>query len=534
MKKNKTEMTKWTPILENENAPAILHASRKELIQAILENQASDIEQNHDGVYTDNFVVSQMKHIGGEMHEAVVTGDHGYKAADIAAGKNSGAAVGIGPTVMGMVRRAIPQLIAFDVCGVQPLSQPTGQIFSLRALYSGDFKTGNEAFHPMLNPDAGFSGATGKVAGGKLTAYGELKASASVDDQKIAANTIKTYKFVEGSVVYLLNDTNAEVTITGTNTAEDVEANILEKIADGTLVELAEGMATSYAELCEAFNGSKDNPWNEMSFRIDKQTVEAKSRQLKAQYSLELAQDLKAVHGISADGELSSLLATEIVHEINREIVLWINATAQVGKTGWSNKHGGKAGVFDFENANDIRGARWAGESYKALIVQIDKEANEIARQTGRGVGNFIIASRNLVSALAHTNQLVGPAVQGTQTGMNTNTNMSVYAGVLAGKYKVFIDQYAKEDYFTIGYKGASEMDAGIYYNPYVALTPFRGQDPKNFQPVLGFKTRYAVGINPLADSSKMSGFAQINTGMPTPDMFGKNCYFRRVYVKGL
>ncbi|MGL5566725.1 MAG: hypothetical protein ACRDC4_13460, partial [Plesiomonas sp.] len=171
MKKNKSVMTKWTPILENENAPEILHASRKELIQAILENQALDIEQNQDGIYTDNFVVSQMKHIGGEMHEAVVTGDHGYKAVDIASGKNSGAAVGIGPTVMGMVRRAIPQLIAFDVCGVQPLSQPTGQIFSLRALYSGDFKTGKEAFHPMQNADAGFSGAQATYAGSQATAF---------------------------------------------------------------------------------------------------------------------------------------------------------------------------------------------------------------------------------------------------------------------------------------------------------------------------------------------------------------------------
>ncbi|MGL5304850.1 MAG: hypothetical protein ACRC9Y_01390, partial [Aeromonas veronii] len=157
-----------------------------------------------------------------------------------------------------------------------------------------------------------------------------------------------------------------------------------------------------------------------------------------------------------------------------------------------------------------------------------------IARQTGRGAGNFIVASRNLVSALGHTDMFVSAASQGTITGFETDTNKSVFAGVLAGKYKVFIDQYAKEDYFTVGYKGASEMDAGIYYSPYVALTPLRGADPKNFQPVLGFKTRYAIGINPMADSTKTTGFTQINNGMPSPEMFGKNCFFRRVYVKGL
>ncbi|MGL5581678.1 MAG: hypothetical protein ACRDCE_12080, partial [Cetobacterium sp.] len=295
-----------------------------------------------------------------------------------------------------------------------------------------------------------------------------------------------------------------------------------------------EGMATSYAELCEGFNGSNGNPWNEMSFRIDKQTVEAKSRQLKAQYSIELAQDLKAVHGLDADSELSKVLATEIMLEINREIILWINATAQVGKTGWTNMHGGQAGVFNFADPNDVRGARWAGESYKSLIIQIDKEANEIARQTGRGAGNFIIASRNLVAALGHTDMFIGAAEMGTITGMNTDTTKSVFAGVLCNKYRVYIDQYAREDYFTVGYKGASQLDAGIYYSPYVALTPLRGADPKNFQPVMGFKTRYAIGINPLANASKTKGFTQINNGMPGPDVFGNNCYFRRVYVKGL
>lgn len=526
--KNTEILNKWTPLMESDQAPAIVGTSRKDLIATILESQSRDIELDQDGTYTDSFVVSQLKHVGGEINEAVVTGDHSYTPDNIAAGKNSGAAVNIGPTVMGMVRRAIPQLIAFDICGVQPLSKPTGQIFSLRAMYGSDFKTGPEAFHPLNNPDAGFSGATGSSVGSVLTKY-----KVYTKGTDVVANEIVTHKFVEGSTVYLQNFTNAAIT-PAANAGKAQDTEVLKHIADGKMVEIAAGMATSYAELCQDFNGSSNNPWNEMSVRIDKQTVEAKSRQLKAQYSIEFAQDLKAVHGLNADAELSGILATEIMQEINREIILWINATAQVGKTGWTNMHGGKAGVFDFQNAADIRGARWAGESYKALIVQIDKEANEIARQTGRGTGNFIIASRNLVAAMAHTNQMVTAAEYGTQTGMNTDTNASVFAGILAGKYRVYIDQYAKDDYFTIGYKGPSEMDAGIYYSPYVPLIPFRGQDPKNFQPVIGFKTRYAIGINPMADSSKQTGFAQINNGMPTKDMFGKNCYFRRVYVKGL
>jgi hypothetical protein len=296
-------------------------------------------------------------------------------------------------------------------------------------------------------------------------------------------------------------------------------------------------MATSIAELQEQFNGSTGNPWNEMSFRIDKQSVEVKSRQLKAQYSIELAQDLKAVHGMDADAELAGMLATEIMLEINREIVDWINFSAQIGKTGWTLTPGSKAGVFDFQDPIDVKGARWAGEAYKALLIQIDKEASEIARQTGRGMGNFIIASRNVVMALAQVDERVSPAAQGLASGLNYDTTKATFAGVLGGRYKIYIDQYARSDYFTVGYKGSSELDAGIYYSPYVPLTPLKGSDPKNFQPVMGFKTRYAVGINPFADSSAQqpAGNRRIGNGMPTiENSAGKNAYFRKVYVKGI
>ena len=272
-----------------------------------------------------------------------------------------------------------------------------------------------------------------------------------------------------------------------------------------------------------------------MGFRIDKQVIEAKSRQLKASYSIELAQDLRAVHGMDADAELSGILATEIMLEINREVIDWINYSAQVGKSGMTNTVGAKAGVFDFQDPIDIRGARWAGESFKALLFQIDKEAAEIARQTGRGAGNFIIASRNVVNVLAAVDTSVSYAAQGLGKDFNVDTTKAVFAGVLGGKYRVYIDQYARADYFTIGYKGANEMDAGIYYAPYVALTPLRGSDPKNFQPVMGFKTRYGIGINPFADPAAQAPTKRIQNGMPDiVNSLGLNGYFRRVYVKGI
>ena len=175
------------------------------------------------------------------------------------------------------------------------------------------------------------------------------------------------------------------------------------------------------------------------------------------------------------------------------------------------------------------------GKSFKALLFQIDKEAAEIARQTGRGAGNFIIASRNVVNALAAVDTGVTPAAQGLGQGFNADTTKTVFAGILGGRYKVYIDQYARQDYFTIGYKGANEMDAGIYYAPYVALTPLRGSDPKNFQPVMGFKTRYGIGINPFADSASQQPNARIQSGMPSiVNSVGKNAYFRRIWVKGL
>lgn len=523
----KALMTKWQKLVEQAGSPEIATMKRKDIVSRMFESQHEDITHNEGGVYTDPVVVTSMVDVK-RINEANIGGDSGYDATKIASGETTGQVTNVGPAVMGLVRRAIPQLIAFDICGVQPMTSSTGQVFTLRAVY-GDKAldaTAREAFHPMYGPDADFSG---RGAAGAIADFNVATAYAVGDFFKLhieAAGSVQAG-----------TKTMQVIAIMAANSVVATEHGAIYKevVAAGKAAETSSAMATAFAELQQGFNGTTGNEWNEMSFRIDKQVVEAKSRQLKAQYSIELAQDLRAVHGLDADSELSSILANEIMHEINREMILWINATARVGKTGWTNQAGGKAGTFDFADVKDTRGARWAGESYKALVIQIDKEAAEIGRQTGRGQGNFIICSRNVAAALGHTDMMVGVAVQGANVTMNTDTSSSVFAGVLAGKYRVYIDQYAVEDYFTVGYKGASEMDAGIYYCPYVALTPLRGTDPKNFQPVLGFKTRYGVKLHPMADGTQNRDFAKISNGMPQhTNMFGKNSFFRRVLVAGV
>lgn len=515
---DKNLLNKWNDLIETAEAgigaAEIAQRSRHQTMARIMENQESDFSE--ESIYRDE----KLAEAYGSLQEAEVGGDHGYSPSNIAAGQTSGAVTHIAPAVMGMVSRALPKLIAFDVCGVQPMNAPTSQIFALRNVYGADpLAVGaKEAFHPMYAPDANFSGA----AAAKV--FDAIAASTP-----LTKGTVYTHVFAETGLAYL------QVNATGltSEAAPALEQWVFAQVAAGTLVEINEGMATSIAELQQEFNGSTDNPWNEMTFRIDKQTVEAKSRQLKASYSIELAQDLRRVHGIDADAQLSSVLTDEVVLEINREIVNWINYTAQIGKTGVTQAPNTQAGVFNFNDPLDVRGARWAGESFKALLFQIDKEAAEIARQTGRGAGNFIIASRNVVNVLASVDKNVSPAAQGLAKGMNTDTTKSTFAGVLSGRYKVYIDQYARHDYFTVGFKGDNELDAGIYYAPYILLTPLRGTDPKNFAPVMGFKTRYGVGINPFADTKAQSPKGRISSGSPI-DAIGANGYFRRVAVVGI
>ena len=502
-------LNKWQDLLEADGVPEIVTASKQAIVARILEEQEKDL-----------IASGQLSPDWMELDEAEISGDAGGSATNIASGQNSGNVVYHGPTVMGIVRRAIPQMMAFDTIGVQPLNQPTGQVFCIRSVYGPDASAvaNAEAFKPGVAPRVAHSGGDG-TAGVAIGATGlPLAATAKGDVVYVAAAN------AQGHTRYFKDNKTGGHAIASLATATAVET----AIAAGELIEVGEGLATSLAELQQEFNGSSSNPWSEMSFRIDKQGVEAKSRQLKAQYSVELAQDLRAVHGLDADTELSNLLANEIMVELNREVVNLINVQSQTGASGKTAT--ASAGVFNLANATDNKGARWAGESYKALLIQIEKEANEIGRQTGRGNGNWILASRNVVSALAMTDAFVSYAAQGLQNGtLNTDTNTSVFAGILGGRFKVFIDQYAIDDYFVVGYKGATEMDAGLYYSPYVPLTPLRGTDPKNMQPVLAFKTRYGLSINPFVAPEATQVFSNsLARGI------GANQYMRRVLVTGL
>lgn len=537
----KSLANKWKPLLETETLPEIVSSSRKEITAVILENQEKDLES------TGHMSIADAPKVLGEAmtqgsYSDANAGSDDATTAGIAAGTTDAGIVGVGPAIMGMVRRAIPKLMAFDTVGVQPMTGPTGQIFAMRTVYGSDPKNGSEAFAPGVAPNVHWSG--GADAG---SATQSLVASLpTLTDAGLAGATALTqgdfytvlFSEITGETAVGVVGTDSDggaatddgqflVFQATKSVAGGVYTTVELAIADGALFKAGKGLLTSVAEAMEAFNGTSGNPFNEMSFRIDKQMIEAKSRQLKAQYSIELAQDLKAVHGLDADSELAAILSNEILVEIDREIINFILVQAQVGANGLT---GGttSTGVFDLADANDIKGARWAGEAYKMLLVQIEKESNEIGRQTGRGAGNFLIASRNVVSALAMVDTGITSGAQGLQSPtMNTDTNTSVYAGILGGKYKVYIDQYATNDYFVVGYKGANEMDAGVFYSPYIPLTPLRGADAKNMQPVMAFKTRYGTQVNPFVAMTNK----QIMNGMRG---IGANQYFRKVVVNGL
>jgi hypothetical protein len=321
----------------------------------------------------------------------------------------------------------MPQLIAFDTIGVQPMSGPTGLIFAMKSHYTGEASTGAEALTlPAGAPNTAFSGDM-------TTAAGE--------------------------------------TLGGTGAA--------------------------YAE---------------MSFSIEKSSVEAKTRALKAKYSLELAQDLKAIHGLDAENELASILSSEILAEIDREVIAKINSQATGGALAGTTL----AGTFDVADALDNRGARWGGERYKSLLTQINKESNLIAKETGRGKGNWLIVSADVASALDMVGAMDVPNM-GLDNGMQPDVTNSTFAGVLGGKYKVFIDQFAASDYVTVGFKGSNMYDAGLFYCPYVPLQLMKSIGEEDFQPRIGFKTRYGLTHNPFA------------TGVA-----GANPYFRTFAVAGL
>jgi hypothetical protein len=421
---------KWAPVLNEESAGAIKDHHRKAVTAAILENQERAFAE-----------------------EAMITE---------AAPTNSVASGNVAnwnPVLIALVRRAMPNLMAYDMCGVQPMSGPTGLIFAMKSRYEttkAGVSAGDEA---LFNEAAvGFSGDSATTGNGS----GPSGLSGLSDDSATGLRTV---------------DSSIDDSRTGPYAGDPYTT--------------AEAEALGSA-------GSQD--FAEMGFTIEKATVTAKSRALKAEYSLELAQDLKAIHGLDAETELANILSTEIMAEINREVIRTVNSQA---KTGAGTSNTAINGIFDLSTDAD---GRWSVEKFKGLIVQIEREANIIAKETRRGKGNFIICSSDVASALSASGMLdYAPAMS---TSLNVDDTGNTFAGVLNGRTRVYIDPYAVADYVTVGYKGTNPYDAGLFYCPYVPLTMVRAVGEDTFQPKIGFKTRYGMVSNPFVGATPANGLA--------------------------
>lgn len=407
---------KWEGVLDHPDLPAIKDPYRKAVTAVILENQAVEMQKS-----------GQMLQ---ETAPANSAGTGGFGASAAAGGP----VAGFDPILISLVRRSLPNLIAYDVCGVQPMTGPTGLIFAMRSSYSTSNVTAGatEAFYNEAN--TGFGG----VAGAQTTLA-------------VGASTANT--FVGNA---------AACTALATATAEDLT-------------------------------------FQEMAFSIEKVTVTAKTRALKAEYSIELAQDLKAVHGLDAETELANILSAEILAEINREVVRTIYGTAKTGcQVGTTT-----AGKFDLDTDSN---GRWMVEKVKGLAFQIEREANTIAKTTRRGKGNIMICSSDVASALAMAGILDYNSALQSQVNLTVDDTGNTFAGTLFGRIKVYIDPYAptsaSSEYAVVGYKGSNAYDAGLFYCPYVPLQMVRAVDTTNFQPKIGFKTRYGLVANPFAEGT--------------------------------
>ena len=421
---------KWAPVLNEESAGTINDFQRKAVTAAVLENQ-------------ERAMMEERNTMQGFLTEAPTNA--------------TGAGVANwDPVLISLVRRAMPNLMAYDVCGVQPMSGPTGLIFAMKSRYTS--QSGPEALG-LDEPNSAFSGQGAQV--------GEPSG-------------------------FTLNP-----------------ADPTERYIDTGVDPVGRPISTSDAESL----GEAGNPFPEMGFSIEKQSVTAKSRALKAEYSLELAQDLKAIHGLDAETELANILSTEILAEINREVVRTIHNQAVLGATSAT-----LPGVFDLTADAD---GRWSAEKFKGLVMQIDREANQIAKDTRRGKGNVVICSSDVATALAASGQLdyqVGAGLAVDDTG-------NTFAGTLNGKMKVYIDPYAEMDYVVVGYKGTNAYDAGVFYCPYVPLQMVKAVAEDTFQPKIGFKTRYGMASNPFVAATGEHNIASTN---------GVNTYYRIMRVDNL
>ena len=444
---------KWGAVLDHQDLPSIKDAHRRSVTAVVLENtQRALRESAAHGQYQTLFEAG----IAPSPVNAIGNPDS----------TNAGAIDTFDPVLISLVRRAMPNLIAYDICGTQPMTGPTGLIFAMRSRYSN--QAGDETFYNEVN-----------------TSFSTVVAGNSTFGQQFTGT-------IPGQT-----NTTALVNTAAYNTGF--------------------GMPTATAEALGS-NNSGASDFAQMAFSIEKVTVTAKSRALKAEYTMELAQDLKAIHGLDAETELANILSAEILAEINREVVRTINVTAVVG----AQDNTTTAGIFDLDTDSN---GRWSVEKFKGLMFQLEREANYIARTTRRGKGNIVICSSDVASALQMAGVLdYAPALNSNNLQVDDTGN--TFAGILNGRLKVYIDPYAiGGNYLTVGYKGSSAFDAGLFYCPYVPLQMVRAVDQQSFQPKIGFKTRYGMVANPFAQ-----GITAGNGALTT----NTNYYYRKVVVTNL
>ena len=425
---NETHAKKWAPVLDHPELPKISDPYKRAVTALVLENQEKALYEEAANM--------------GRLFEATPI--------NVApTSPSSGNIQGFDPILIGLVRRALPNLMAYDICGVQPMTGPTGLIFAMRSRYATP--DGTEAFFNEANTV--FAGTIGDIA----------------------------------------------------NVRSDLTLNV----ASMTMANTGVGDSTANFETKVMAN---------MAFSIERVSVTAKTRGLQASYTMELAQDLKAIHGLDAETELTNILSTEILAEINREVVRTVYATANVGILGASSA------VFNLSSNTDTSG-RWQVEKYKSLLFAIERASNKIAKDTRRGKGNMLIVSTDVASALAMTGLLDYNSALSNNTNLTVDDTGNTFAGTLFGRIKVYVDPYSvtNTDYVVVGYKGSSPYDAGLFYCPYVPLQMVRAIDPDNYQPKVGFKTRYGMVANPFAGGT--------NTGLNGALTTNTNVYYRKFAV---
>ena len=459
---------KWKPLLDHDGGISDSH--RRAVTAVLLENQEKFLQEEQS--FQSGFNLMETPTNAGNA----AGGSGAFSGSSAAAGPTAG----FDPVLISLIRRSMPNLVAYDLAGVQPMSGPTGLIFAMRSRYAGPGTPGQ---------------------GGTEAFFDEADTAFSGQDHGF--------------------DLPGSDNVAGLGTTSQAGSNPGALNPVGTAASLGytvgQGMATGDSE---ALDGTGSDAFNEMAFSIEKVTVTAKSRALKAEYSLELAQDLKAIHGLNAEAELANILSTEILAEINREVIRTIYKVAEQGAT----LNTATAGEFNLDVDSN---GRWSVEKFKGLLFQIERDANQIAQRTRRGKGNIVLCSADVASALTMAGILdYTPALN---ANLSVDDTGNTFAGTINGKYKVYIDPYAANNsanqYYVVGYKGTSPYDAGIFYCPYVPLQMVRAVGENSFQPKIGFKTRYGLVANPFAEGTTQGlGRLRVNA----------NRYYRRVKVTNL